>query len=155
MLFRSHTLVVYNRADPDSQSLAEFYAKARSIPADRVVGIDCPVTEEIPRAEYEAKIKKPMEELFASRGWMKRTENFLSNPILGIESSVPVQQSVENPIWIMVLMRGMPLKIADDPAVLAPDNLMPQLRSNAAAVDSELALLPISGLPLYGLIANP
>jgi uncharacterized protein (TIGR03790 family) len=32
---------------------------------------------------------------------------------------------------------------------------MPQLRANAAAVDSELALLPISGLPLYGLIANP
>jgi uncharacterized protein (TIGR03790 family) len=86
---------------------------------------------------------------------MKRTENFLSNPILGIESSVPVQQAQENPIWIMVLMRGVPLKIADDPSVLAPENLMPQLRANAAAVDSELALLPIAGLPLYGLIANP
>lgn len=151
----AHTLVVYNRADPDSQPLAEFYAKARSIPADRVVGLDSPVTEEITRAEFESKIRKPLEDLFTSRGWIKRTENFLSNPILGIESSVPVQQAQENPIWIMVMMRGIPLKIADDPTILAPDNLMTQLRANAAAVDSELSLLPISGLPLYGLIANP
>jgi len=148
-------LVVYNRADPDSQPLAEFYAKARSIPTDRLIALDCPVTEEISRADFDAKIRKPLEELFNTRGWMKRTENFLSNPILGIESSVPVQQAQENPIWIMVLMRGVPLKIADDPTVLAPENLMPQLRANAAAVDSELALLPIAGLPLYGLIANP
>ena len=151
----AHTLVVYNRADPDSQPLAEFYAKARSIPTDRLIALDCPVTEEITRADFDAKIRKPLEELFTTRGWMKRTENFLSNPILGIESSVPVQQAQENPIWIMVLMRGVPLKIADDPSVLAPENLMPQLRANAAAVDSELALLPIAGLPLYGLIANP
>ena len=31
----AHTLVVYNRADPDSQPLAEFYAKARSIQIGR------------------------------------------------------------------------------------------------------------------------
>jgi uncharacterized protein (TIGR03790 family) len=151
----AHTLVVFNRADPDSQPLAEFYAKARSIPSDRVIGLDCPVNEEITRIEFETRIRKPLEELFTSRGWMKRAENFLSNPVLGIESSIPVQQAQENPIWIMVLIRGVPLKIADDPTILAPDNLMPQLRANAAAVDSELALLPISGLPLYGLIANP
>jgi uncharacterized protein (TIGR03790 family) len=151
----AHTLVVFNRADPDSQPLAEFYAKARSIPSDRVIGLDCPVNEEITRIEFETRIRKPLEELFTSRGWMKRAENFLSNPVLGIESSIPVQQAQENPIWIMALIRGVPLKIADDPTILAPDNLMPQLRANAAAVDSELALLPISGLPLYGLIANP
>jgi len=150
-----HTLVVFNKADPDSPSLAETYAKARSIPADRVIGLDCPLTEEITRADFEATIRKPLEELFQSRGWMKRQENFLPNPVLGLEGNVPVQQSKENPIWIMVLMRGMPLKIAEDPTVLAPENLMGQLRPNAASVDSELALLPIQGLPLYGLIANP
>ena len=150
-----HTLVVFNKADPDSPSLAETYAKARSIPADRVIGLDCALTEEITRADFEATIRKPLEELFQSRGWMKRQENFLPNPVLGLEGTVPVQQSKENPIWVMVLMRGMPLKIAEDPTVLAPENLMGQLRPNAASVDSELALLPIQGLPLYGLIANP
>ena len=150
-----HTLVVFNKADPDSPSLAETYAKARSIPPDRVIGLDCPLTEEITRADFEATIRKPLEELFQSRGWMKRQENFLPNPVLGLEGTVPVQQSKDNPIWIMVLMRGMPLKIAEDPTILAPENLMGQLRPNAASVDSELALLPIQGLPLYGLIANP
>jgi uncharacterized protein (TIGR03790 family) len=55
----------------------------------------------------------------------------------------------------MVLMRGVPLKIAEDPAVVAPEALMSQLRPNAAAVDSELALLPLRGLPTYGLVSNP
>ena len=150
-----HALVVFNKADPDSQSLAETYAKARSIPPDRVIGLQCALTEEITRADFEATIRKPLEELFQSRGWMKRQENFLPNPVLGLEGTVPVQQSRENPIWVMVLMRGMPLKIAEDPTILAPENLMSQLRANAASVDSELALLPIQGLPLYGLIANP
>jgi len=151
----AHTLVVFNRADADSQSLAETYAKARSIPADRVIGLDCALTEEITRAQFDTTIRKPLEELFQSRGWMKRQETFLHNPVLGLEGTVPVQQAKENPIWIMVLMRGMPLKIAEDPTILAPENLMSQLRANAAAVDSELALLPIQGLPLYGLVANP
>ena len=151
----AHTVVVFNRADPDSQSLAEFYAKARSIPADRILGIDTPLTEEITRAEYDSKIRLPLEEIFISRGWLKRAENFLPNPILGLQGSVPVQQAQDNPIWIMVLIRGIPLKIAEDPTLLAPEALMAQLRPNAAAVDSELALLPIQGLPLYGLVANP
>lgn len=151
----AHTLIVFNKADPDSQSLAETYAKARAIPADRIVGLECSLQEEISRAEFESTIRKPLEELFQSRGWMKRQENFLNNPILGLEGTVPVQQAKENPIWIMVLMRGIPLKIAEDPTILAPEGLMPQLRANAAAVDSELALLPIQGLPLYGLVANP
>ena len=151
----AHTLVVFNQNDPDSSSLAETYAKARSIPPDRVVGLPVSMAEEITRAEFESTIRKPLEELFQSRGWMKRQENFFSNPILGLEGTVPVQQAKENPIWVMVLMRGMPLKIAEDPTILAPENLMSQLRANAAAVDSELALLPIQGLPTYGLVANP
>jgi len=151
----AHALVVFNQADPDSQSLAETYAKARAIPADRVVGLNCPVTEEITRDQFESTIRKPLEELFQSRGWINRQENFLSNPVLGLEGTIPVQQAKENPIWVMVLMRGIPLKIAEDPTILAPEKLMSQLRPNAAAVDSELALLPIQGLPTYGLIANP
>lgn len=85
----AHTLIVFNKADPDSPGLAETYAKARSIPADRVIGLECALTEEITRADFEATIRKPLEDLFQSRGWMKRTENFLPNPVLGLEGSVP------------------------------------------------------------------
>ena len=64
----AHTVVVFNRSDPDSQSLAETYAKARSIPPDRILGIDCPITEEITRAEFETKIRQPLDEIFVARG---------------------------------------------------------------------------------------
>ena len=151
----AHTVVVFNRADPDSQSLAETYAKARSIPPDRILGIDCPITEEITRAEFETKIRQPLDKIFVARGWLKRSETILPNPILGLAENLPVQQAQENPIWIMVLIRGIPLKIAEDTTVLPPDALMAQLRPNAAAVDSELALLPLRGLPTYGLVSNP
>ena len=151
----AHTVIVFNRLDPDSQPLAETYAKARSIPSDRMIGLECPVSEEISRADFENKIRKPLEDTFASRGWLKRTDNFLPNPVLGLSGNVPVQQAQDNPIWIMVLMRGVPLKISEDPSVLAPEALMAQLRPNYASVDSELALLPIQGLPLYGMISNP
>ena len=107
----AHTVVVFNRADPDSQSLADTYAKARSIPPDRILGLDCPSTEEITRAEFETKIRQPLDEIFVARGWLKRTETILPNPILGLPDNLPVQQAQENPIWIMVLMRGIPLKI--------------------------------------------
>ncbi|NBQ65813.1 MAG: hypothetical protein EBT95_09875 [Verrucomicrobia bacterium] len=103
----SHTLVVFNSADPDSPSLAETYAKARSIPPDRVIGIPCALTEEITRADFETTIRKPLEDLFQSRGWMKRAENFLPNPVLGLEGTMSVQQSRENPIWIMVLISAL------------------------------------------------
>ena len=151
----AHTVVVYNRADPDSQSLAETYAKARSIPPDRLLGIECPITEEITRIEFETKIREPLDQIFVSRGWLKRSETILPNPILGLPDNLPIQQSQDNPIWIMVLMRGVPLKIAEDPTVQAPETLMAQLRPNAAAVDSELALLPLRGLPTYGIVSNP
>ena len=94
----AHTLVVFNRADADSQSLAETYAKARSIPADRVIGLDCALTEEITRAQFDTTIRKPLEELFQSRGWMKRQETFLHNPVLGLEGTVPVQQARTVPL---------------------------------------------------------
>jgi len=151
----AHTVIIFNRSEPDSQPLAETYAKARSIPSDRMIGLECPVTEEISRADFDNKIRKPLEDIFASRGWLKRTENFLPNPVLGLAGNFPVQQAQDNPIWIMVLIRGVPLKISEDPSVLAPEALMAPLRPNYASVDSELALLPIQGLPLYGMISNP
>jgi uncharacterized protein (TIGR03790 family) len=53
-------------------------------------------------------------------------------------------------------MRGVPLKIAAEAST--PPGLeseQPKLRTDAAAVDSELALLPVEGLPLGGFVPNP
>ncbi len=52
-------------------------------------------------------------------------------------------------------MRGVPLKIAADPGDVATMVDVPGFESNAAGVDSELALLPIFGLPKGGFVLNP
>jgi uncharacterized protein (TIGR03790 family) len=62
--------------------------------------------------------------------------------------------ATRNDIWAIVLMRGIPLKIANDPALTGSMQADGALQTNAAAVDSELALLPIFGLPLGGFIPN-
>ena len=41
------TLVVYNTSDSDSGDLARFYAAKRGIPKERVLGLNCPLREEI------------------------------------------------------------------------------------------------------------
>jgi uncharacterized protein (TIGR03790 family) len=62
--------------------------------------------------------------------------------------------ATRNDIWAIVLMRGVPLKIASDPDDLFGMENKPELRNNAAAVDSELTLLPVFGLPLGGFVPN-
>ena len=47
--YRPATVVVYNENHPDSKEVAEYYAKARSIPAASLVALKCPTTETITR----------------------------------------------------------------------------------------------------------
>ncbi len=62
--------------------------------------------------------------------------------------------ATRNDIWAIVLMRGVPLKIAQDSDDYFGMETKPELQTNAAAVDTELALLPIFGLPLGGFVPN-
>src|SRR5208337_4493143 len=50
------TLVIFNNADPVSVELAGYYAEKRGIPFDHLIGLDCPLTEEISRKDYEQTI---------------------------------------------------------------------------------------------------
>jgi len=43
----AQTIVVFNAAIPDAESLAKFYAEKRGIAADHLVELDCPAEEEI------------------------------------------------------------------------------------------------------------
>ncbi|MEI8342629.1 MAG: hypothetical protein WCH43_13990, partial [Verrucomicrobiota bacterium] len=53
------TLVIFNNADPSSVELAGYYAEKRGIPFDHLIGLDCPLTEEISRKEYDRTIALP------------------------------------------------------------------------------------------------
>ncbi len=149
---RDHLLVVYNTLSPDSLSLAHYYAKARNIPDDRVLGIECPIDEEITRTQYEKQIRTPIDDYLLRKGWMKRSPGQFP---LGQNKTLDVTLANDNKIWCIVLMKGIPLKIAHDPGIQEPPPAVAELNTNAACVDSELALLPIQGLPVVGVMPNP
>jgi uncharacterized protein (TIGR03790 family) len=146
----SHLLVVYNSNDPDSQGLAEYYASRRGIPAERLLAISSPVTEEITRAQFEDTIRSPIISYLTQKDWMARETQRVRVGARYLDLLV----ATRNDIWAIVLMRGVPLKIAPDPSDVDSMEYEPALQTNAAAVDNELALLPVFGLPTGGFVPN-
>jgi uncharacterized protein (TIGR03790 family) len=137
------TLVVYNRSDPDSLTLASYYAKRRGIAPDHIVGLDCPTGEEITREKYDETIAEPLRRIFSERGWWRAPS----------DGSVPVS---DNRIRYVALMRGIPLKIATTMNYPGDSftGKQPELSSNAAAVDSELATLGVRTRKISGPLRN-
>jgi uncharacterized protein (TIGR03790 family) len=146
----AHLLVVYNSQDPDSQSLANYYATRRGIPSDHVLGIACPETETITRSEYETSVREPIISYIFQKNWMERR----SVPVRMGDRIMDLLIATRNEVWAMVLMRGVPLRIEQEFAREGSMEDVPSLKTNAAAVDSELAMLPIFGLPEGGFVPN-
>jgi len=146
----SHLLVVYNTNDADSKALAQYYASRRNIPAERVLAITCPIKEEITRREYDDTIRSPILAYLSLKNWIARAprEVPVGDRVLSL------LMATRNDIWAIVLMRGVPLKIAQDPDDYFGMETKPELQTNAASVDTELALLPVFGLPLGGFVPN-
>lgn len=142
------TVVVFNSNDPDSRSLATYYAGRRKIPASQVVGLACPAAEEIQRADYESSIAAPLRAIFRKRGWWTMGQDVVGKPIVTATT-----------VRYVAIIRGVPLKIAPDPAI-PPSTTIPGLPEliagrNDASVDSELTTL---GMPLpgpAGIVPNP
>lgn len=142
------TIVLFNTNDPDSKNLAQYYASRRNIPPAQVVGLDCPVMEEIQRGDYDSTIAAPLRKLFRSKGWWKMGRDPTGEAVV-----------TSSTIHYLAIMRGMPLKIAPSPTI-PPSDLIRGLPSeiasrNDASVDSELTTL---GMPLSspaGIFPNP
>jgi uncharacterized protein (TIGR03790 family) len=49
-------LLLVNKKVPDSQKLADYYAKARGVPAGRVLALDMPIGDEISFGAYESEV---------------------------------------------------------------------------------------------------
>lgn len=139
------TLVVYNRAAPDSAGLARFYAQQRHIPNDHVIGLECSTEEEISRAEYDQTIAEPLRKIFGERKWWSAHEDSSGHWTVDW-----------NRIDFVALIRGIPLKVratAVYPGDQPESNLIGS--QNQASVDSELALLGLFLRQISGATANP
>jgi uncharacterized protein (TIGR03790 family) len=141
------TLVVFNNLDATSADLASYYAKQRNIPFSRLIGLDCPTTEEITRDDYDRTIAQPLRKTFLDRDWWTlRTTD---------EGHTLVER---NKIRFIALMRGIPLKIAPTSAPYPGDVVagqQPIASRNEAAVDSELACLGYFTRQISGILKNP
>ena len=69
------TIVIYNKAVPDSVQLAKFYAEQRGIARDHLIGLTCSTEEEISREEYDTTIAEPLRDIFKERQWWRAARN--------------------------------------------------------------------------------
>lgn len=142
------TLVIYNSSDPDSEDLARYYAGKRAIPADQVLGFNMPASEEISRADFNRTLANPLRKKMTEKSWWS------GKPVSGGRLNV-----VDSRIRFVALMRGVPLKIASDPAIgpaTHEKGVPPAIASrNEASVDSEIAAIGLSGFTPAGIMPNP
>lgn len=135
--------LLYNSAVPESRKLAEIYREARGIPVGNLIGLEMPVVPDISRKDYEKWILKPLRKEFDRRRWWQR------QPDAG-----GVVLPVTNRIRVLVTLRGVPLRIQAQPKSAASNSQNPVLSHDEAAVDSELAMFGVDGLPVDGVLAN-
>lgn len=148
--------VLYNSAVSQSKQVAEHYAAKRKVPAANLVGLPLPTTEEISRADYEARLLYPLRDELRDR---------------------------KDKVKVLLTVYGVPLKVSAAPASAEDrtkaEKLKPQIEAarkagdtktaNAldeewakltqdqsfAAVDSELMLLWWPKYPLARWVVNP
>lgn len=145
--YRPATVVVYNSKDAGSTELAKYYAKARGIPAANLVGLKCTAAETISRATFESEIENPLRLEFDNRRWWE-TGQVKGEGLLAVKTVMRV----------LVVMQGVPLRITEkdlgkDAEGKQKSNAPGQ--SDAACVDSELAVLGVMEKPLHGFTRNP
>src|SRR4051812_42229538 len=140
------TIVVYNKAAPESAALAKFYAQQRSIPTDQIVGLTCSITEEISREEYDADIAEALRAIFIERGWWTLQDAVDNKKIV-----------TATKIRFVALIKGMPLKIRPPVGAYSGNQAGPGpiMTRSDACVDSELSTLPFFVRQISGAIPNP
>lgn len=151
-------VVVYNSKVPESKTVADHYAAKRQIPAEQVVALDLPADYAITRKDFLERLNGPL---------LKKLEDAkllvfspATNKPAGTPASFkPYRRVVEARIRYAVLCYGVPVKILKDPDLIEEGtaSVQPELKRNEAAVDTQLALLPISDqkIPWTGPLPNP
>jgi len=149
-------VIVYNTRVPESKGVAEYYAQRRQVPANHVFGFGLSTNEDISRAEFCDSLEKPLAKaLEAGKLWRIAS---CSVPATTNHPARKEKRVVQSSIRYALLCYGVPLRIAAEPELKEKglEELRPELRRNEAAVDSELALLPIiePKPPLAGPLRN-
>jgi len=149
-------ILIYNTRVPESKTVAEHYAKMRSVPEKQIYGFALTPDEEMSRAEFRDSLQLPLVRKMETDGFWKFGPFVV--PATNGEPEHVFSHVISSKIRYAVLCYGVPLKIATDPEINEPlvQKFRPELRNNQAAVDSELAWLPSlrMGTPVGGPLPN-
>lgn len=150
-------VVVFNQRLAESKAVAEHYAERRQVPARQVFGLSLPTSEDMTRAEFRDQLQIPLAKLMEEKKLWRIGP--ITVPSTNGQPGKVVQRPIESKIRYLLLCYGVPVRIQPDPTLIeeGSDQMRPELRRNEAAVDSELAWLPLveQKLHLYGPLMNP
>jgi len=149
----ARVVILANAREPESIGLARFYAGQRGVPEVNVMALPMPEEESITWRQFIDQVYQPVQDELYRRGWIEGTASSLSDRY-GRRRYAPVGHRIS----YLVVCRGVPLRIYNDPTVLDENpgsKVAVQFNRNDGAVDSELSLLAQGGYEITGLIANP
>lgn len=152
-----HVVVIYNTRVPESKGVAEHYAALREVPAGQVLGLDLPDTETIDRSDFRERLQKPLIKALENKDLIHFGSHIIP-ATAGQPQRIEWKVTRAN-IRYLLLCYGVPLRIPEDSNLReeGAEKLQTELRRNEAAVDSELAIIPIPGqkILLAGPMTNP
>jgi uncharacterized protein (TIGR03790 family) len=153
----SEVVVIYNRRMPESRQVAEHYASRRQVPANQVWSFDLPTGEAMTREEYRELLQEPLLKRLETEKLFQFENEVI--PATRAEAGDVIRKVAITRIRYAALCYGVPVKILRDTNLVerGEDKVRVELRRNEAAVDSELACLPLVGrkYPLFGPLPNP
>jgi uncharacterized protein (TIGR03790 family) len=149
----ARVILLVNRDDPDSLPIARHYAAVRGVPPENIIAQSMPLTETISWTEFVTTVWQPLQDELMRRQWIDAIPMALTDAVGRRKCAISGHR-----IAYLVVCRGVPLRIAHDPALyheLPPLTDNPKFRTNEAAVDSELSLLAQTNTAINAFVPNP
>jgi len=153
----SNVLVVANSAYAGSQDLAKLYATRRGIPADNILALELPATEDIDRECFNTKILEPIQrKIRASQAEILCIVTVYGVP-LNIWDPQPIQAEISK---LKQELKGIKEGMFQGDAVVLEKKVagleiqVKETAKRAASVDSELTLAGRDH-PLEGFVESP
>ena len=146
------TVIVCNERDPESQPLAEYYARRRGIPTNQICVIRARPAETITRREFNDEVREPILRFLTRNGLLTQDARVVDGK--------PFMETLSSRVSCLALIYGVPLRVESDPTIrekakASATGKKPELLRDEASVDSELALLPSHGHPIAGPLGSP
>jgi len=149
----ARVVLVTNRADPDSQQIAEYYALRRGVPVENIISLEMPTKETITWREFVLTVWQPLQDELVNRGWIDSVAMSLHD-VYGRRKMAFSGHKMS----YLIVCRGVPLRIKNEPSLVSTVKGMPnrpQMRTNRSSVDSELSLLAVGNYNINSFVPNP